>query len=437
MGATALGTTTGVLLLVGAATLWFRPGAPGAKRVVFCGVLFGLAAGSRFDLCLFAPAFLLISCFDRNSSGRISLRFPIQEMAVAILALGIFVANVVLLPSLTPDAVTTANLARLMEGTGTTSPIAFLDYPRQLNKVLIGQSFAPLVLLILASLLPFWNQGAGSVGKTPVSRFQLFLLAAGWTFWCGWFFQAPIPHLRYAWPALVCFAILAGHGLASLYRNAQAANKPLHALGLLTIAAALVLGGTLGTFRSVVMGESNYISWEWSREMPADYFRRFQHLKDQRDTMDFLRQLPEDATIICFDVPYTYRYLTHRPIIAMKEYRTAPKKQETVALLQQAARPGRLPVPPTIELQHDEPVVVYLVMPPAIGTYLQLPREGFQWVGSNGDLAAQFGRYSVYELRTPLPRDVEFLRPIRLNYRGHPKSIPWQDWDKLYQPQPR
>ena len=56
-------------------------------------------------------------------------------------------------------------------------------------------------------------------------KFLALTLFAGWVLWLGWMLSSPIPHLRYLWPSLVCFAILAGRGLAGLCRQAVVRTK--------------------------------------------------------------------------------------------------------------------------------------------------------------------------------------------------------------------
>ncbi len=409
VGAIALGTGTGVTLLVLAAVVWYRSSTPGIGRVILCGGLFGLAAASRFDLCLFGPAFLLVDSVHSSRDGAVRIRWPGRALCVVMLAAAIFVANIIVMQSIIARLEVITDVQPMMNATGTSSLLKFLDYPRTLNKIVIAQSFAPLGLLALAALLPFLaTPECAEPSRSNVSLW-LFLIGVGWTLWFGWLFQAPIPHLRYLWPSLACFAIVAGHGLALLYENSRGAPSRFRSLGILLIAAALIAGGTLTSFRSIVIGESDYLSWEWSREMALDYFRRFQHLDDQRDVMEYLRDLPSDETIVCLGKPFPFRYLAHRPIVPIEEFIERPAGMREEA---------------------------YLIVPPAIGTYLCLSPEAFHWIELNCELSAQFGRYSIYIMPPDLPSEPEILIPARANYWQHPQSIPWSDWDALWKDSP-
>jgi hypothetical protein len=93
------------------------------------------------------------------------------------------------------------------------------------------------------------------------------------------------------------------------------------ALFTLLLATAFLAGGIGETLRSVVLGEGDYLSWEWSREMGLDYFRRFQAVRDQWAAAEYVKnQIPTDAMVFSTIQPYALRYLTHRPIIDLSKY---------------------------------------------------------------------------------------------------------------------
>jgi hypothetical protein len=373
--------------------------------VILCGCLFGLAAASRSELCLFAPALLVVASVRPAPDGHITFRLPARALTLVLIAAGFFIANIKIMQSITARLEVVTNVEPIGMSTGASSLLRILDYPRSLNKVVIGQSFAPLGLLAVVSLLPLLIRGPAGERNRGRVAYCFFLIGVGWTIWLGWLFQAPIAHLRYLWPSLACFAFVAGQALAHLYQKSLEDNQTYRCLSILAISAALIVGGSLSTFRSVVMGENNYLSWEWSREMAADYFRRFQHLRDQRDAMEYLRQVPNEETIVCLGRAFTLRYLTHRPIYSIEEY-----------IEQSASARG----------------LAHLVIPPAIGTYLCLSPQGFEWIERNCELEAQFGRYSVYVMPPQLPSEPQILVPARTNYWGHPQSISWSDWDTIW-----
>jgi hypothetical protein len=397
VGTAALGTSTAVALAALAGLIWSGSAAPGIGRIMLCGLLFGLGASSRFDLVLFAPALLLASSLDLEDRSRPRLKVPWGAVAVVVLGLGVFAINQVLMAGAAhPIVASRLNAEETMAVTGISGP--FLDYPRVLNRLTIAIGFASPALMVLASAAPFCrhakearhSQGSGT-------RFVVLVLTMAWVLWLGWMLRAPIPHLRYLWPSLGLFAVAGGVGLSTLHQSYVQVSDSPKALLCRLVALGLVLGGLGGTFRSLVMGEGDYLSWEWSREMGLDYFRRFQHLRDQRSAAAYLRnEIARDATVLAY-VPFSLRYLGDRPVVAAG----APV----------AAQGG----------EHK----TFLILSPEVGTYFYLPPETFEWIEAHGRLTAQFGRYSFYELPAGPPRDASVLRLSRTNYEKHPGSQYW------------
>jgi hypothetical protein len=383
----ALGTSAAICLLIMACLAWCSEGRVGTRTAILCGCLCGLAAASRFELILAMPGFLLFAALQRSDHGWRTLRPKNPEILFVVITLVIFVGNMSIMSGL-------QGAGQLANSTGTNSLLKFLDYPRQLNKVLVLQSFLPFGGFALLTILPFFM---------PMNhrnrRLSSLLLIIGWILAAAWFFQAPIPHLRYLWPSLVCFALPAGFVLSSVYQAARQNCDTNRSLACLAIASALVLGSSAGSFRSVVMGEQDYLSWEWSREMRADYFRRFQHVKDQKAVAVCVQHLPENADVACYIQPFPLRYLAQRSIVLLADYFENPP-----------ARGNRL----------------FLVLSPGMGVYKSLSPESYIWIEQNCRLHAEFGAYSVYEVPVELLlASCERLQPRHREYVGHPLSTPW------------
>lgn len=393
----ALGTTAAVLLLVVACVVWCRVPAPGIARAILCGCLCGLSAASRFELILAVPALLLFVTIRRRTQDWSGERqrpntSEMPEILFAVIAAAVFIANVALMNGFQRGI-------QLAGATGLDSLHKFLFYPLLLNKALAAQSFVPFGILVVLSVLPFWAPTSAVAGQQS-RPLALLLLMIAWVFAIAWFLQAPIPHLRYLWPSLVCFSIPAGFVLRDLYAAATAENHAARKIGCLAIASALVAGSAAGSLRSVVMGEQDYVSFEWARTFfRADYFLGFQHVQDQNAAAEFVRQLPSDAVVACYWEPFPLRYLTHRPVLRMNDY-----------VMQQDNHPGRL----------------FLVLSPAVGVFIHLSPEAWLWIEENCQLQAQFGRYSIFEV----PAELVQTAPNRLlelpgEYSGHPLSEVW------------
>jgi hypothetical protein len=398
VGTAAIGTSTGVTLLVLASWFWSGSQAPRSGRIVLCGILFGLSASSRFDLVLFAPALLLAASVSLPERSGFRLRIPWAALWVVAIGLALFVASQMLMKAAAhPIVMARLNVQETMAVTGLST--SFIDYPRLLNRVLIGTGFGIPAILILGSVAAFWDPPSDREPKsTGKRRFLALILAMAWVLWLGWVLRAPIPHLRYLWPSLALFGILGGAGLSQIHHGYSLRGESWRMAACKLIALVLVLGGAAGTFRSLVVGESDYLSWEWSREMGVDYFRRFQHAKDQHAAIAYLRnEIPKDATVLAY-IPFSLRYLGERPVINTDD---------------------------PVFIPHVSGRRTFLVLTPMVGTYLYLPPETFAWIETHARLKAEFGRYSLYELPDGPPEDATVLRVARTNYEHHPQSRPW------------
>jgi hypothetical protein len=159
-----------------------------------------------------------------------------------------------------------------------------------------------------------------------------------------------------------------------------------------------LIGGVGTTTRSLVMSDSDYATWEWSNEIPYDYFRRFEARQHQDEIVSFLRdELPADARLYSY-LPYILRYLAERPVVAIDALATAD---------------GAL---------HSRR---YLVLTPAVGPFFYLRPEVTDWLRTNAKLTKEIGRYSVYQLPPGGDGDLANLMVHRTNYEHHPGSRSW------------
>jgi len=393
VGTAALGTSTGLFFMVAAIALWSSPGASAQVRTLGTGLLYGMAAASRFDLVLFGPALLVASAWRVDESGKVRMQWNSASwsavaIGVAVFALNHWVMNVAARGNTVGDIGSATGLT----GWG-------LNYPRLLNRWLTATTFAPLPFLAIAAVSAFWTRPERLGGREAVlpSR-EILLIVTGTVLLTGWLLSAPIPHLRYAYPALFCFAALGALGLQRAAIWSAARGTTYHLMLCHFVALACVVGSVATTARSLVMSNSDYASWEWTHEMAYDYFRRFEAKQDQDEVVRFLRNgVPQDAVLYSY-VPYALRYLTQRPVIALDK----PAAWDSPT--------GRRPR--------------FIVLTPAVGTYFYLPAGVATWLERNGKLTRQIGRYSIYaiaEQAEPVPD----LRLRRTSYYGHPDSQPW------------
>ena len=394
VGTAALGTSIGLLLMVASMLVWSAPAIPLVKRVITGGLLFGLAAASRFDLVLFGFIVLLVSCVNVLPNARIKLRLSLAACAFLMFGMGVFFFNQWAM-SHQANAMVAANI-----GGATGLGGWVFNYPKTLNQWLTLTSYAPVSLLGLLLLGAFWSTSkSGNELRPEVPKFKTLLAVTGVALLTAWLFRAPIAHLRYAFPALFCFAILGAIGLQRLAEQSLSLRSERHWLLCQCLGLSLVVGSIGSTARSLIMSDSDYASWEWTHEMPYDYFRRFEAQQHQREIAEFLRtELSPDARLYSH-VPYVLRYLTKRPIVAIDVL----QKSELVTPYSNR----------------------YIVITPATGTYFYLNNATANWLLLNTKLIKQIGRYSVYELPAGNDSDLEIMKLGRTNYEKHPGSLPW------------
>ncbi len=392
VGTAALGTSTGLFFMVAAIALWTSPGRSMRLRVIGTGLLYGLAAASRFDLVLFGPALILASAWRADDSGKVRIAWNLASwgsvsIGVAVFALNHWLMNVV-------DHGRAAGEIGIATGLSGWS----LNYPSLLNRWFTATTFAPLPFLAIAAVSAFWARPDTTDRIAAAPSRETLLAVTGAVLLTAWLLRAPIPHLRYAYPALFCFAALGAFGLQRAAAWSVARRSAYHLMLCHCVALACVVGSIGTTARSLVMSDSDYASWEWTHEMAYDYFRRFEAKQDQQEVARFLRDdLPHEAALYSY-VPYALRYLAQRPVIALDK----PDAWGGPT----GGRPR------------------YIVLTPAVGTYFYLPAEVADWLRRNGKLARQIGRYSIYAIaeQAEPPPD---LKLRRTNYKGHPGSQPW------------
>jgi hypothetical protein len=400
IGTTALGTSAAVLLMVLVSLIWTAEQQPGIGRIVACGILFGLSAGSRFELVLFAPALLMVE-FLRAHCEKLSFKTVLPALAMIAIGFALFAINQFLPLLATEPALAVRgqkSYNELLQATGIqfSSP-NFLT--GSLNRISRAIGFLPPFLIIISLASFVWPTGSANSdpGSMHSRRFRCLLYAAGLVLFAAWTLRAPIPYLRYLWPSLACFAIMWGFLIMQILSAALETKEWQKVVFCQAIALVLIMTGVAGTTRSIVMGESDYASWEWAGQMPKDRFAAFQHFQDQSAAFNFVRdELPADSVIMSY-FPYPLRYKTGRPIldanVQLPKIMTSKK--------------------------------YYLVLTPMVGPFLFIRPQTYGWIEENADLLRQFGRYSVYELRTLPSSEPDILRAPWGGYDGHPLSRRW------------
>jgi hypothetical protein len=376
LAASGHATAPAFLLLLGVVELWEVGDRRRWIRWIVCGALAGLAAASRLETVMLLPALLIGSLLERE--GR---RERLIDAVIAAVVGGVVLVACMMALS-HAAAVAGLDSATVTSMTGVRG--AFLDYPRLLNKWVIGESFMTPALLVLATVVG-WLLTKN--GDRAASSAPALLILCGWLLWMAWIARSPIPHLRYLWPALACFAVVLGLGLARLHAWGVAHEEPVARIASLVLALTCIVTGLGSTLRDLAQGDANILSWEWSRETPLDYFRRFQHLSDQRAAAQYLRDHANpDETIGVLGLDVELKYLTGRRLVPLQSLSNGNAWKDTQRL------PRRL------------------MLTPMVGSYMYLSPSGYQWIEKNCVLEAQFGRYCFYRVTGPYPNDPAVLK---------------------------
>jgi hypothetical protein len=397
VGTAALGTSVGLFLMLSSAVVWSSGSMTTWVRVLAGGALYGLAAASRFDLVLFGPAVLLTASLRTSEPRNLIVKFDGPAWLFLGIGIAIFLGNAMIM-SLATNAMAPEVVGKV---TGVSS--WSFDYPKLLNRWVTLGDFAPPALLAALAITGIWAIKSRTV---PASRgravsIEILLVVTSMLLLMGWLVRAPIPHLRYALPALFCLAAVGALALQRLAASLLQSGSAGRLLACQCFCIACAIGGIGTLTRSVVLSDSDYASWEWSHEMAHDYFRRFEAQADQRRIVAYVRGSIDPAARVYSTAPFPIRYLAGRSIVDLSQLHLHPTTSRTLY-------PKRV-----------------LILTPAMGTYFYLRPEAASWLHENARLITQIGRYSVYELQAGTDEDMQDLAIDRSNYRGHPDSRPW------------
>jgi hypothetical protein len=241
------------------------------------------------------------------------------------------------------------------------------DYPRIFNKWVVANGFLPLFLMITISIFAFLDTSM---------YFRLFqlLVVFGWLHWIAWLFRAPIAHLRYFWPTLIAFGIPCGFGIATLYVRAKYSQRQTLSSAALAIALGFSVMGLGNGIRSLLHGEANIITWEWSRETPLSTFRWIRNKPGQEQMAKYLSETVQKGQEIgVVGVDLEMELLSGAKIVPFYFYADGDKWK-------------------------DMPLPKKILITPMIGHYLYLDPALASWMEKNLKLEKQFGRYALYNV---------------------------------------
>lgn len=353
-------------LAVAFVVLWERMAGRGTKRILVCGAVLGLALATRSTAIALVPGFLAWSLIgSRDRVGRVR-----EAVATSALAGLVLVGATALYTAASPSVPGARETLTVMGLTG-----LIPDYPRVMNRWLVGERLMPAASLIaVTALVMGWGHR-----RTDRPATWTLLVAFAWSGWALWMLRAPIPHLRYLWPAAGALGIAAGLGLAALHASGSSRAR----VAALAVAVGITLGPVGIAARHLLNGQTDLVMWEWSGEAPLSYTRRFQHVQDQHAAAAWIRaHLGPDEEIAVFSQPFAMRLLTGRNFHAFWDFvEDDPARWK------------------------DRPLPGWILLQPTNHAYRYLGTAAKNWISESCTVEAQFGSYVVYRVRGPWPED--------------------------------
>lgn len=317
----ATGELLAVLFLVAALLHWASTGCRSSGGAIVTGLLLGLACATRIN-CAAAAAGLLAYAL---AAPRPSLRRFLHAVLAVAVAAAVAGAMMALYYHLSDGSDAGNQAAYLSASTGVGTARKSIFQLMQ-NIDIVGRYLPPLLLagIVGAWLVLRLNPGKAdqaapaATGPTDGAGVLLF---AGLAMLGAWVLVAPIPHLRYLWPALACLWLAGTIVLLEACRGrGPVAALVLHAGVLATAGAAC-----LSTALLVANGETLVLVYQtigYVPRTPLDRAHRFAAAKNQAALSTFMAAQPASTRFFALTEPagYPLSYLSRRqvhPVTAM------------------------------------------------------------------------------------------------------------------------
>jgi len=386
LGSAAFAVVPATLLLFWGVLAWSeRPGLPSA---LLAGALFGLATASRTNIGLILPLLLAVAAAHSDRKQELP-----RALAATAVGAALFVACFAAL-ALVGDTSTDITLSRAVFVTGIGSDLGLRQL---LQKWVIANGFLWLPLLAAATL------AALALGRRSpaLARATGLLAGFGWCAWGAWLVIAPLPHLRYLWPALASFAALLGLGLAALHEWGRERSRADVRVAALALGVTCLMTGNATTYRNLALGDLNFLTWEWAEATPLSARADFRLARQQRRMANALRALPDDAAIAALDFGLELEFLSGRPVPPLAGFMNDGRWQ-------------------TDDLPRR------LVTTTHLGRRGHLDPRATAWLRAHCELEARFGPYALWRVVGRFPEDpgvLQFSVGPAQPYAGWPRRV--------------
>ena len=308
----AMGEVIAVVFLIGAGLHWIRRGALSLRAAAVTGLLLGLAFATRVN-CAAAAGGLIAYAIVAPHPNWQRLSRALLAVLVAMVVLAVSVAFYYYVGS-TPAAGEQAAHVATATGIGSGRKSVF----QIVQALLMMNEFLPILLLVLIAAAWIVRRVGlpGAEEEDDTGDLAGIMLLMGLAILAAWILFAPIPHLRYLWPALVCIWMAGIVLFLDVWLQAKRAVTRLTLHGVVGVACGYAL--LAGVFM-VGHGESLTLVYRAMglSARPAlprgDWFRA---ARDQRALASFIASQPMSAHFYTLYAPGAYPvvYLSGRSI---------------------------------------------------------------------------------------------------------------------------
>jgi hypothetical protein len=287
----ALGEVMAFALLLASAAHWNWRGRNSASAALITGLLLGLACATRINLLVALGAFLLfVTIFHLGDWAKV--RRAIIALVVALLANGVITALHYWLGGGTLGE-REATVIGVATGAGTVN-----DLPHLLESFEVANQHFPF--LLAAGIALVWlvrYTGARRDESARGSDLAALMIAMGGAMWLAWVVRAPIPHLRYLWPAVAC--LWTGGTLVLLdWWNSQHKRQTRTMLHLLVVLA--FFSSLASITKALLVADSVILSYQFmglSTRYPGPNYAHGLDAMIQKQQAQLIANLPSTARI--------------------------------------------------------------------------------------------------------------------------------------------
>jgi hypothetical protein len=314
VGAMGYGVALAMLLFLLALALWQAATVHWLVRLIGCGLLLGLAMGTRWTFVPLLPVFAVVALIRPRKWSDVAL-----GCGVGVLALGLFAGQLQLHIALAggvDSQVLSAN-ADAAGGAQTLlpSPSRAIGFLTKLGLL------APWPLLGLICAGGWW--GLVHLPDRAAGFVRFAVLAAGILI-TAWILRAPFQHIRYIWPALLLVYAAAGIMIAVLHDCAQRMrNRPL-ALFCVVLTLGVAAGSYIPALRLAVMGAAMQTNAAGQDHL-ENHFTPLRLIQEQQAMRAALLDLPPQTAVMALYLPPEWSQmqlslLSQRQIIAAQDW---------------------------------------------------------------------------------------------------------------------